>query len=239
VSKVTGFIVSLTPCGIFAIAAVAAGALRLEVIERFEVYLVSYAFFNRRGELVGFDIEMAHQLAEDLDVALELVPASRTILESGLDAETCDLVMSGTVMTPYRAMRLLYSAPYLDETLAFFVPDPARRKSVPVDRIEDTLGRHSPAFDAVVRTAERGSAYTLLHPKYSVAVPKPRPLKVPLAYLIAGRDETFASVVNVWIDLKQKDGTIDALFAHWILGRDASPPHRRWSILGDGLRPRK
>ena len=32
-------------------------------------------------------------------------------------------------------------------------------------------------------TAERGSAYTLLHPEYSVAVPKPRPFKVPLAYV--------------------------------------------------------
>ncbi len=40
----------------------------------------------------------------------------------------------------------------------------------------------------MVVTAERGSAYTLLHPEYSVAVPKPRPFKVPLAYVIAGRD---------------------------------------------------
>ena len=108
-----------------------------------------------------------------------------------------------------------------------------------IDRIEDTFKGHSPPLDTVVTTAERGSAYTQLHPKYSVAVPKPRPLKVPLAYIIAGRDETFASVVNVWIDLKQKDGTIDALFALWILGRDASPPRRRWSILDDGLGTRR
>jgi hypothetical protein len=48
-------------------------------------------------------------------------------------------------------------------------------------------------------------------------VPKPRPLKVPLAYVVAGEDQQLASVVNTWIELKRKDGTIDELFAHWIL----------------------
>jgi ABC-type amino acid transport substrate-binding protein len=78
-----------------------------------------------------------------------------------------------------------------------------------------------PSIVAIVATAERGSAYTLRYPEYSVAVPMPRPLKIPLAYIVLGRDEMLASVVNTWIDLKRKDGTIDRLFAHWILGRDA------------------
>ena len=42
-----------------------------------------YAFFNRHGELVGFDVEMALQLARDLDVTAELVPIDRDILDSG------------------------------------------------------------------------------------------------------------------------------------------------------------
>ena len=80
---------------------------------------------------------------------------------------------------------------------------------------------HAPPIDAFVATAERGSAYTLLHPEYSVAVPKPRPFKVPLAYVIAGRDGAMAAMVDTWIELKRKDGTIDELFAHWILGQDS------------------
>jgi ABC-type amino acid transport substrate-binding protein len=229
-----------------------------------------YAFFNAKGDLVGFDIEMAHQLASDLGVGLELVPTSRTIFEESLSADACDLVMSGTVMTAPRAMHVLFSTIYLDETLAFFVPDHMRAsfsdwnqvramphlrlgvphapyylnkihtelpnaEIVPIDSFNDVFGHHDQAIDAFVTTAERGSAYTLLHPEYSVAVPKPRPLRVPLAYVIAGRDEAFARVVNSWVELKQKDGTIDDLFAHWILGRDASPPHRRWSVLDDVL----
>ena len=44
-----------------------------------------YAFFNRRGELVGFDVEMALQLARDLGVTAELVPVEPTVLDDGLD----------------------------------------------------------------------------------------------------------------------------------------------------------
>jgi len=42
-------------------------------------------------------------------------------------------------------------------------------------------------------------------------------------------------MVNTWIELKRKDGTIDQLFAHWILGDDTTARHRRWSILDDVL----
>jgi ABC-type amino acid transport substrate-binding protein len=107
---------------------------------------------------------------------------------------------------------------------------------VPFDSVEPMFGRVDPPLDALVLTAERGSAYTLRHPEYSVVVPKPNPAKIPLAYVIAGQDEAMATVVNTWIDLKRKDGTIDELFAHWITGRNAVPHQRRWSILDDVLR---
>ena len=106
---------------------------------------------------------------------------------------------------------------------------------VPIDRMDDMFVPRAPPVDAIVATAERGSAYTLLHPEYSVAVPKPRPFKVPLAYVIAGRDGAMAAMVNTWIELKRKDGTIDELFAHWILGQDSAPKPPRWSVLRDVL----
>ena len=106
---------------------------------------------------------------------------------------------------------------------------------VPIDRMDDIFAAHHPPIDAAIATAERGSAYTLLHPEYSVAVPKPRPFKVPLAYIIAGRDAEMTSMVNTWIELKRKDGTIDELFAHWILGQDSAPKSPRWSVMRDVL----
>jgi Na+/H+-dicarboxylate symporter/ABC-type amino acid transport substrate-binding protein len=229
-----------------------------------------YAFMNKRGELVGFDIEMALQLARDLGVGLEIVHASRTVLDEGLDPSVCDLVMSGAAVTADRALRVRYTQSYLDETLAFIVLDYRRasfgswddvraagplRVGVPIapyyldflkrqlpsativkfDTPDRMFQPEDPPLDALVLTAERGSAYTLLHPQYSVVVPKPQPMKIPLAYIVAGRDDALATLVDTWIDLKRKDGTIDELFAHWILGHNATPHKRRWSILDDVL----
>ena len=229
-----------------------------------------YAYFNGRGDLVGLDVEMAQQFGRDLGVAVEFVPVSRAVLDSGLDPGLCDVVMSGAVITADRAAHVQFSAPYLDETVAFLVLD-HRASSfsdwrsvremghlrigvprqpyfmrkireelndvelVPIDGMQDIFTPHDPPIDAFVALAERGSAYTILHPAYSVVVPKPRPLKVPLAYVVAGRDQPLLGLVNTWIDLKRKDGTLDELFAHWILGQDAVPSQPRWSVVRDVL----
>jgi ABC-type amino acid transport substrate-binding protein len=192
------------------------------------------------------------------------------VIDNGLDASVCDLVMSGVVVTPDRAMRVQFSTSYLDETVAFVVPDHLMSafsdwasvramghlrlgvprapyftrkiqeelpdvEIVPFDRMDDIFAPHVPPLDAFVASAERGSAYTLLHPEYSVAVPKPRPFKVPLAYVIAGRDRALTAMVDTWIDLKRKDDTIDELFAHWILGQDVAAKQPRWSVMDNLL----
>ena len=48
-------------------------------------------------------------------------------------------------------------------------------------------------------------------------------------------DVWFPRVISNWIDLKNKDGTIQSLYDHWILARDASPPRRRWSVIRNVL----
>ena len=37
------------------------------------------------------------------------------------------------------------------------------------------------------------------------------------------------------IEMKQKDGTIDVIYAHWILGQGQETPEPRWSIARDVL----
>jgi Na+/H+-dicarboxylate symporter/ABC-type amino acid transport substrate-binding protein len=90
-------------------------------------------------------------------------------------------------------------------------------------------------FEAIAAPAERGSVLTLLNPQYSVVIPKPGTIRVPLIYPIARNDRTWADLVNTFINLKQKDGTIEALYDHWILGRDAAGNEPRWSIIRNVL----
>ena len=231
-----------------------------------------YSHFNLRGDLVGFDVEMAHALARELGVVLELAPVPREEILEALEQSRLDIVMSGIFVTTRRASRMAFSAPYLDETLAFVVPDHERAEfsdaswvraqeglriavpdlpylteiverefpkaeivPLPLDATDAYFDRHDDKWDAVVLTAERGSFLTLLHPAYSVAVPKPLDIRLPLAYPVARHDVEAARFLSTWIDLKKKDGTIQALYDHWILGRDAKAKSPRWSILKDVL----
>jgi ABC-type amino acid transport substrate-binding protein len=88
---------------------------------------------------------------------------------------------------------------------------------------------------AYVLPAERGSVLTLLQPAYSVIVPQPDTIKLPLAYPLAGGDERWASYVNTWLQLKRGDGSIDMLYRHWILGENAAPRPARWSVARNVL----
>jgi hypothetical protein len=90
-------------------------------------------------------------------------------------------------------------------------------------------------FDAFLLPAERGSVITLLHPDYTVVVPEPDLIKVPLAYPMSRRGDRWETFVNTWIELKRRDGTIDKLYRHWILGQDALTKRPRWSIVRDVL----
>jgi ABC-type amino acid transport substrate-binding protein len=66
-------------------------------------------------------------------------------------------------------------------------------------------------------------------------VPEPGIVKIPLAYPVARRDMDFAAFLNTWIELKRRDGTIDALYNHWILGKQVGKRQPRWSIMRDVL----
>jgi Na+/H+-dicarboxylate symporter/ABC-type amino acid transport substrate-binding protein len=233
-----------------------------------------YSFFNGRGELVGLDIEMAYTLASELGVALEFAPVARDRLAEALDADRCDVIMGGVLVTTRRGARMVYSSNYMDETMAFIVPDyrradfssaewvratPGLRVAVPdlpyllglVQRefpgvtvvpipfshtaITDFFEGRGPSVDALAYTAERGSFRSLLYPAFSVAVPHPVVLKLPLAYPVARHDVEAARFLSNWIDLKQKDGTIKGLYDHWVLGRDARHAQPRWSVLRNVL----
>jgi len=230
-----------------------------------------FAFFNQDGDLVGFDVELAHRLAREMNVTLAFVPVDRDNMSAQLAEGYCDLVMSGVVITTDRARDVLFSESYLDETVAFVVPDDQRerfsswdrireqgaltiavsdvpyyvrrlREQLPQARIQVHGGGIEQLFagaaahaEALAMPAERGSAWTLMYPAYSVVVPAPAPIRLPLAYPIAKHDTALAAFVNTWIALKRKDGTIDAAYAHWILGQDAAPRLPRWSILRNVL----
>jgi len=99
-----------------------------------------FAYRNKEGQVVGYDIDLAQKLASDIGVTLEVIKLdwgqAQTALESGL----IDIAVGGIAVTPSRAMRISFSDSYLDQTLGFVLPDHLRDEFSSVEsirRIED------------------------------------------------------------------------------------------------------
>ncbi|MEH6592919.1 MAG: cation:dicarboxylase symporter family transporter [Halioglobus sp.] len=85
------------------------------------------SFLTPEGKLVGFDVEMAHILAEDIGTRLEFVPFEFGRLKDMLDTGKIDMAMSCIASLPDRYANASFSRAYLDLTLAFIVPDHERQ----------------------------------------------------------------------------------------------------------------
>jgi ABC-type amino acid transport substrate-binding protein len=106
---------------------------------------------------------------------------------------------------------------------------------IPVADIETFISADEDQYDAMLYVGEALAAYTLLNPRFGVAVPKPGFPSIPAAYAIPRGESDWREVVDAWIELKRTDGTVQQLFDYWILGKDAEKHAPRWSVVRDVL----
>jgi Na+/H+-dicarboxylate symporter len=229
------------------------------------------AFKNGRGDLVGFDIQLAHYLAKDLKVDLEFVPIDHQKIAESLEKGCCDILMSGIATTPDRAKKMTFTKSHLQVNLALVVPDHRREEFSSLDAIKripslkvgapnvpyyiELFNVHLPniaivriesnrdfftgkakGLEALLTTAESGSAWSLLFPNYTVVIAKEDVLKVPLAYPIPRGDTDMLLFMNTWLDLRREEKTIQELYDYWILGKGAAKKQPRWSVIRNVLR---
>ena len=89
--------------------------------------------------------------------------------------------------------------------------------------------------DALITTAEGGSAWTILHPHYEVIKPLGRKATAPMVFAIGQFDLRMEEFLDTWITLKRANGEFDKLYKIWILGESEASKKPRWSILHDVL----
>jgi len=73
---------------------------------------VPWAMQNKKGEWVGFEIDVATQLAKDMGVKLELIPTKWDGLIPSLLTGKLDVIIAGMAGTPMRALKINFSIPY-------------------------------------------------------------------------------------------------------------------------------
>lgn len=230
-----------------------------------------FAYTNIRGDLVGFDVDMAHILARDLDVSIEFVDISENNLNSikAIKDDYVDIIMSGIPLTTKYAENHTVTESYMDVDLAlvvkktkenFFTRNQVKKDStstifevsrndysdgfkkvfpqtnvVKLDSVFEFYNGNRPNLDAMLTSAQEGAAWTLLYPEYKVVNPFDEALIYPLVYTISSSDEEFETFLNHWIQLKQKDKSVERLYNYWILGKDVVSTKPRWSIARNVL----
>ena len=84
---------------------------------------------NADGELIGFEIDVATKVAEDMGVAVEFVRTNWTYIIPSLIAEEFDVIISGMQILPARALKVNFTSSY-NSTGTFLVANTAHTASL-------------------------------------------------------------------------------------------------------------
>ena len=225
-----------------------------------------FVYRNEKGKIVGLEADMAHLLAGELGVGLEFVRVQNSNIGKQLASGRIDVMMSGLLITPERAVELRFTSPHLSSTLSLVVADHDRNRFgtneklrsleniriaavnlpyysrfvernlpsvevVELDSAREFFTAEDQDFDALLFSAEAGSAWTLLYPRFTVVVPKPRTVTAPMALGLPRDAPLLYDFVETWLTLQRESGVIEKLESYWILGTGAEPSEPRWSVI--------
>lgn len=102
---------------LFAASAQAADALKIGT----EGGYPPWSMVDAKGEVTGFDADVAAALCDKLAADCEFVVQSFDSLIPSLDANRFDMIISGMSYTPERAKRINFSLPYVVEDAIFIL----------------------------------------------------------------------------------------------------------------------
>lgn len=199
-----------------------------------------------RLEFVPFEFDTLQDQLDrgDFDVAMSGITVTPTRLlrmsfsESPFDATLAFLVHDSqrhrfadlaTLRTESKVRIGVARSTYFTERLQRMLP---ASEIVRIDSLDEFM--HGDELDAMLVSAEAGSAWTLEFPEFGVVVPQPAQSN-PVGYAIALDDDEFTNFLSQWVALKLANGDFQRLYDHWILGRDPDDAHPRWCILRDVL----
>ncbi|QLE84468.1 cation:dicarboxylase symporter family transporter [Shewanella sp. Scap07] len=105
---------------------------------------------------------------------------------------------------------------------------------VKIDGYKDFFRQKKHKYDALIISAQAGSAWTLFFPGYGIAIPTNKN-RYPVAYAVAQSNQSLLNYVNNWQKLRKVDGHQDRFYEYWMLGKGASKEQPRWSVIRNVL----
>ena len=194
---------------------------------------------NAEGELIGFGIDVAARVAEDVGVEVEFARTNWSYIIPSLIAEDFDVIISGMVILPERNLKVNFTSPYNStgiylvantgqtaglETLEDFnssrVTIATRRGSASIPAVgnvfPDAMLVHFDTNNAVVEAVVAGR----VHAAAAFATTRTTWVEANSETLRLVSEEPFASLVQA---IAVRKGDLDTLnfFNGWIAARNA------------------
>lgn len=164
---------------------------RGEIVVAMEGTWAPWTYHNEADELVGYDVEVAQNLAEKLGVSVKFVEGEWDGLLAGLDDKRYDIMVNGVGITPDREKKYDFSTPYAYNRTAVIV----RGDYDEIQSMEDLKGK---------KTANTiSSTYATLAESYGAEVTGVDDLNQTIELLLSGRiDATLNTEVTYYDYLK-------------------------------------
>lgn len=121
---------------------------------------VPWAMRSKNGELIGFEIDVANEVAKDMGVELILVPTQWDGIIPALLTGKFDVIIGGMSITPERNLKINFSDPYAQSGLQIvanreLAGDKVLLESYDTEEVVFALRRGSVAVDAAKKLFAR------------------------------------------------------------------------------------
>jgi polar amino acid transport system substrate-binding protein len=87
-----------------------------EIIMGLDDTFAPMGFRDEKGDLVGFDVDLANEVAERIGVTMKFQPIDWSMKENELNAGNIDLIWNGYTITAERQEKVAFTKPYLENS---------------------------------------------------------------------------------------------------------------------------
>jgi polar amino acid transport system substrate-binding protein len=143
-----------------AAAEAGASALPAKIVVGLDDNFPPMGFKDEKGELVGFDLDMAREAAKRLNIEVEFKPIDWNAKEAELKGKRVDALWNGLTITEERKQNIAFSAPYMENHQIIVV-----KAGSPIKAKADLEGKvvgvqdGSSAVDAVNKEADLAAKF--------------------------------------------------------------------------------
>lgn len=184
---------------------------------------------NDYYDIVMSGVPLSSELVENVSVSHSYMDLNLALLTKAQTTNLRDFEKASKMDT----IRVAYINRYeFIKLTQSFLP---KTGAVKINSVQEYINADTTLADGMITSAESGAYHSLLNPEFSVVNPFPEPITIPVVYPVGFESEEFVSYINNWIIVITKQGKLDKLYDHWILGKQVTQPKKNWSVIRDVL----